>query len=105
MALDGQIPAALKLKPKAKLSITDCTYLCLADGQWRTFWEIQTIIKQQTGKFYSENSISAAIRNLRNTGERYTYELHSWKEVVIKRRRNNSKAYEYKLVKEGVDNE
>ena len=65
-----------------------------------TFWEIQQMINQNTGKFFGEPSISAAIRDLRNEGPRSKYELHPYNEVVEKRRRKGSKAYEYKLVEE-----
>ncbi len=63
-----------------------------------TFWELQAMIKQNTGKFFGEPSISAAIRDLRNEGPRSKYELHPYKEVVEKRRRKGGKAYEYKLM-------
>ena len=58
------------------------------------------MINQNTGKFFGEPSISAAIRDLRNEGPRSKYELHPYNEVVEKRRRKGSKAYEYKLVEE-----
>ena len=58
------------------------------------------MINDNTGKFFGEPSISAAIRDLRNEGPRSKYELHPYHEVVEKRRRKGSKAYEYKLVEE-----
>lgn len=95
-----KVPSSLIGKPKHKLSITDSVYLCLRKGRYMTFWEIQQMINQNTGKFFGEPSISAAIRDLRNEGPRSKYELHPYKEVVEKRRRKGSKAYEYKLVEE-----
>lgn len=95
-----KVPSSLIGKPKHKLSITDSVYLCLRKGRYMTFWEIQQMINQNTGKFFGEPSISAAIRDLRNEGPRSKYELHPYNEVVEKRRRKGSKAYEYKLVEE-----
>ena len=92
------IPKSLVGKPKHKLSITDAVYLCLRKGNYMTFWEIQKMIKENTGKFFGEPSISAAIRDLRNDGPRAKYELHPYNEVVEKRRRVGSKAYEYILI-------
>ena len=93
-----KVPKSLIGKPKHKLSITDYVYLCLRKGNYMTFWELQAMIKQNTGKFFGEPSISAAIRDLRNEGPRSKYELHPYKEVVEKRRRKGGKAYEYKLM-------
>ena len=97
------IPRSLAGKPKHKLSITDSVYLCLRKGSYMTFWEIQKMIKENTGKFFGEPSISAAIRDLRNEGPRQKYDLHPYKEVVDKRRRKGSKDYEYILIKENVN--
>ena len=57
-----KVPSSLVGKPKHKLSITDSVYLCLRKGNYMTFWEIQKMINDNTGKFFGEPSISAAIR-------------------------------------------
>mgnify|MGYP003150067181 FL=1 len=47
-----------------KFSLDDCVYLCMRNGRWWTFWDLQKTIKERTGKFYGEPTISASIRNL-----------------------------------------
>lgn len=100
-----QMPKALQNKSVSQLSLTDCVYLTMISGRWLSFWEIQARVKKNTEKHYSENSISAAIRNLRKGPERLTYELHPYKEVVQRRKRANTKTYEYKLNPQGVDHD
>jgi len=92
------VPECLRGKPKHKLSVTDCVYLCLRKGRYMMFHEIKEMITSNTGKFYGEATISAAIRDLRNEEPRIRYELHPYNEVVVKRKRANSKGYEYKLI-------
>ncbi len=84
-------------------SITDFVYLCMRDGSWWTFWELQDVIKTKTGKYYGEPSLSAAIRDLRKTPYREKYDLQMWGEVVEKKRITNGKGYKYKLTT-GVKN-
>ena len=94
---DVYVPSAMKGKKRKDLTLQDCVYLLLRRGRYMTFWEIQDLVKAKTNKFYSENSISAAIRALRLEGSRSYYELQPYGEVVVKRRKARSKAYEYKL--------
>ena len=79
-------------------SITDFVYLCMRDGSWWTFWDLQRVIKQKTGKYYGEPSISAAIRDLRKTPYREKYSLQMWGEIVDKKRITEGKGYKYKLL-------
>lgn len=84
-------------------SINDFVFLCMKDGDWWTFWELQKVIKEKTGKFYGEPSLSAAIRDLRKLPYREKYNIDQFaSEVVIKKRINNGKGYQYKLI--GVQN-
>ena len=92
----------LKLKMSKAKSITDFVFLCMRDGCWWTFWELQEVIKTKTGKFYGEPSISAAIRDLRKAPYRLKYGLQSSGETIEKRRIINGKGYKYKLI--GVKN-
>jgi len=70
---------------------------CLSDFQPWTFWKIQKMIKEKTGKFYGEPSISAAIRNIRKPYMRSKYGLPMEGEVVDRERIPNGKGYQYKL--------
>lgn len=81
----------------SNLSLDDCVYLCMRDGKWWTFWELQSTIKNKTNKFYGEPSISAAIRNLRKDYCREKYKLPNFGEVVERKRIPNGKGYQYKL--------
>jgi hypothetical protein len=83
-----------------KLSLNDCIYFALRDGRYRTFWEIQTLIKEKTGKFYGEPTISAGIRNMRKDHCRSKYGLKTYGEVITKKRLDNGKGYKYRLIKE-----
>ena len=47
----------------------------MKDGNWWTYWTLQKVIKERTGTFYGEPSISAAIRNLRKEKEKNKYGL------------------------------
>lgn len=81
-----------------KLTLDDCVYLCMRDGRWWTFWDLQKVIKEKTDKFYGEPSISAAIRNLRKDYAREKYKLPNFSEVVERKRIPNGKGYQYKLL-------
>ena len=80
-------------------SVTDYVYLAMRDGQWWTFWELQAMIKENSGKFYGEPTISASIRNLRKEPARLKYGLSKYDEVVFKKRIENGKGFKYKLAK------
>ena len=98
-------PKSLQGKPRGKLTLDDCVYFCLRNAnrkrEWLTFWKIQKIIQEQTGKFYGEPTISASIRNMRKDHCRDAYELPLYGEVIQKRKMFNSKGYEYKLILKG----
>ena len=83
-----------------KLSINDCVFLCMKNGNWWTFWGLQKVIHEKTGKFFGEPSISAAIRELRKMPSREKYQLPSNCEIIDKRRILGGKGYEYRLLKE-----
>ena len=80
------------------LSLDDCIYLALRDGRYRTFWELQTLIKDKTGKFYGEPTISAGIRNMRKGYCRVKYGLKPYGEVIEKKRLDTGKGYQYRLI-------
>lgn len=86
-----------------KLTLDDCVYMCMRDGRHWTFWELQTAIKEKTGKFYGEPTISAAIRNLRKDPARLKYNLPRNGEVVGKKRRASGNGYKYKLLGENYE--
>ena len=100
-----ETPKSLRGKPRGKLTLDDCVFFTLRNAnrnkKWLTFWNIQQIIKEQTGKFYGEATISASIRNMRKDYCRELYELPIYGEVIEKRRMFNSKGYEYKLILKG----
>ena len=84
-----------------KPSLDDCVYLCMRDGRYWTYWELQAEIKERTGKFYNENSISCAVRNLRKAQQREKYNLPSDAQVqncVPKKRRASGKGWKFKLI-------
>ena len=80
-----------------KLTLDDCVFLCMRNGEWWTFWDLQKVIKKKSDVFYGEPSISASIRNLRKEHARFKYSLPKFGEVINKRR--NGKGFEYKLIK------
>lgn len=82
----------------AKLTLDDCVFLCMKNGKYWTFWDLQSVIKEKTGTFYGEPTISAAIRNLRKDYCRRKYNLPTYGEVVEKKRINGSKGWKYKLI-------
>jgi len=84
----------------SKLTLDDCVFLCMRNGKWWTFWDLQKTIKEKTGKFYGEPTISASIRNLRKDYARRKYSLPMHDEIVLKKRIDNSNGYKYKLIKE-----
>lgn len=81
-----------------KLSLDDCIYLCLRDGKFWTFWELQATIKEKTGKFYGEPTISAGIRNMRKDYCRSKYDLTPYGEIIEKKRLDTGKGYKYRLI-------
>ena len=91
---------------RKNLTLDDMTYLVLRNGAYYTFWELQSIIKEKTGKFYGEPSISAAIRNLRKDDRRAKYKLPRYGEVIERKRRSSGKGYKYRLImNKGESNE
>ncbi len=96
-----EVPQSIKEKPKSKLTVDDCVFLCLRKGKYMSFWHIQGMIKQNVGKFYGEPTISASIRNMRKDYCREAYDLPMYGEVIEKRKIWNSKGYEYKLITKG----
>jgi hypothetical protein len=78
--------------------LDDYVFVCMRNGKWWTFWELQQVIKEKTGKFYGEPTISAAIRNLRKDYARVKYNLSPIDEVVEKKRLWNSNGWKYRLI-------
>ena len=78
-----------------KYTLNDCVYLCMKDGKWWTYWTLQKVIKERTGTFYGEPSISAAIRNLRKDKQKEKYRLPD--DAVIREKITNQKGYKYRL--------
>lgn len=78
--------------------LDDYVFVCMRNGKWWTFWELQQVIKEKTGKFYGEPTISAAIRNLRKDYARVKYNLSPINEVVEKKRLWNSNGWKYRLI-------
>ena len=93
---------SLRTKMPSKITLTDAIYLTMRDGKWWTFWDLQRVIKEKTGSFYGEPTISAGIRNLRKDDYRAKYGLPYEGDTVERRRKHGSKGYEYKLI--GVKN-
>ena len=89
-----------------KYSLDDCVFLCMRDGNYWTFWELQSVIKDKTNTFYGEPSISAAIRNLRKPDRRAKYNLPPYGEVIERKRRaTTGKGYKYRLLTQEQNNE
>tara|TARA_R100000773_G_scaffold752_5_gene1344 strand:+ start:2062 stop:2349 length:288 start_codon:yes stop_codon:yes gene_type:complete len=78
-------------------SIDDYVFICLLNGKWWTFWDLQKTIREKVGRLYGEPSISAAIRDIRKIPQRNKYNLPMTGEVIDKRRIEGGKGYEYKL--------
>ena len=83
-----------------KLTLTDAIYAIMREGSWWTFWDLQQAIKELTGSFYGEPTISAGIRNLRKDSYREKYGLPDTINTVERRRKEGSRGYEYKLIGE-----
>ena len=96
-----EVPMCIQKKSKSKYTVDDCVFLCLRNAymnnRWLMFHEIQRIISEQTNKFFGEATISASIRNMRKDYCRRAYKLPRYGEIVTKRRKHNSRGYEYKF--------
>ena len=88
------------MNKKPNLTLDDCVYLCMSKGGYWTFWELQSMIKERTGQFYGEPSISAAIRNLKKLPARHKYKFPIEGEIIHKKRRDEGRGYKYKLIGE-----
>ncbi len=106
------VPQSIEKKSRNKYTVDDCVFMTLRSGyvknNWLMFHEIQQkIVNAYAGwfgeeyarkkRFYGENTISACIRNMRKDRCRELYDLPRYGEIVIKRKRHNSKGYEYKF--------
>jgi len=80
-----------------KLTCDACVLKCLGDFKAWTFWELQAEIKNGTGQFFGEPTISAAIRTLRRHESRKKYDLPLNGEIIDRERILNGKGYKYKL--------
>jgi hypothetical protein len=80
-----------------KVTLNDAVFLCMRNGKWWTFWDLQTVIKEKTGVFYGEPTISAAIRNMRKSECRERYGISMYIDPITKKRISGSKGYKYKL--------
>ena len=72
------------------LNLVGLTIQVLAQSEWVTPAEIQREIYRRTGEWHSDSSITARIRD----GRKPCYGSH----LIDKRKRENSRSYEYKLV-------
>lgn len=79
-------------------SLDDYVHQCMSNGKFWTFWELRDCIQKNTGIYYGEPTISAAIRNLRKEPARKKYNLCLVDEVVVKKRITGKKGYQYKLI-------
>ena len=81
-------------------SLNECLYICMRNGDWWTYWDLQSVIKDNTGKLYGEPTISAGIRNFRKTEYRKKFGLPMIGEVVYMKSRKPNKGYKFKLITE-----
>jgi len=79
-----------------KFSVTQYVLICMQDGRWWTYWDIQKKIKDKTNVFYSEATISAAVRNLRKPSYQSKFGLPITTSVS-RRKRSVGKGNEYRL--------
>jgi len=108
------IPNCIKEKPMNKYTVDDCVFIVLhkayLKNEWRMFHEIQESIQNaytntygeqyaKKRRFYGENTIAACVRNMRKARcrESYNLPLDMNTEVIVKRKRHNSRGYEYKF--------
>ena len=77
-------------------TVTDFVLRCMSDQKWWTYWDIQKKIKEKTDIYYSEPTISAAIRNLRKPKYQMKYGLPSG-DIVDLRSRQEGKGNEYRV--------
>jgi len=86
-----------------KLSLHDWIYLNFKHGKtWWTYWEMGRVIEHKGGSKYNDNSISAAIRDMRKPKYRARYGLRKHGDPLEKRRRvsregKKLRGYEFKL--------
>ncbi len=99
--IDAEI---VHMKPKSKAThkqdLNWCVWRCMSDGRWWTFWELQDAIQRNTGKFYGEPTISAAIRNMRKyeCRVRFGLPLDMGVEIITKKRISGGKGYKYRML-------
>ena len=85
-----------------KFTLDECVYICMHKGdRWWTYWDLQQLIKEKTGVFYGEPSISASIRNLRKADRREKFGIDRDLnfDPCPKRRIVGGKGYEFRLLK------
>ena len=87
-----------------KYTVKDSVFLCMRNNAWWTFWDLQRVIKEKTGTFYGEATISAAIRELRKPHCRIKYGIPMEGDPVMKRRIGSRVGYQYKLTNRGKYN-
>ena len=90
------------MRHMSKYTRNDAVFLCMRNNAWWTFWDLQRVIKEKTGIFYGEPTISAGIRELRKSDCRQKYGLPMDGDTVIRRRIADRKGYEYKLINKGT---
>jgi hypothetical protein len=90
-------------KINKKLSLDDMVFLCMKEGKtWWTYWDMGRVILNKSGTKYNDNSISAAMRNMRKSKQRAKYGLRKHGDPLECRRRTNVdgkklRGYEWRL--------
>ena len=87
MSVQLQLPIAKP--PEQGFSLNGMVRDTLLRHDWLSPYEIQRFIEAQTGVWHSDSAITARLRDLRKA----QYGAH----VIIKRKREGSRSYEYRL--------
>ena len=78
-------------------SVDERVFYFMRDFNAWTFWGLQRKISEDFGTFYSEATISAAIRQLRKERARIKFDFPQLGEIVQRERIPNKKGYRYRL--------
>lgn len=83
---------------KSKLTLHDCVYMAMSQGNWWTPHELRQFILNKFNKACSESGLTASMRDFRKLEYREKYQLPNGEVLEKKRNYNNSSGWKYKLI-------
>ena len=88
----------VQVKQKNKITLHDCVYMVMSQGNWWTPHELKLFILNKFNKTCSESGLTASMRDFRKPEYRNKYKLPMGEVLQKKRSFKKSNSWKYKLI-------